>query len=475
MLSKGFRVLIVAACLCLVWAGVGLAADSVLLTDVVVVGGGGAGITAALSAAEEGAAVVLLEKMSYMGGATLMSGGIVPAVGTRQQQEAGIEDSIEAFARDILRPAHYAVRHDLVYAVTEHAKDIIEWMEDLGVEWTLITEFLYMGQTNYRMHRAEGAGAGMTQVLIDRVNENEKITVLLETPGIELLADTEGNVVGVLAENSDGERITVIADAVILATSGFAANKDMLEEYIPEIVAAYPMVAPGATGEGIVWGQTLGADTANMRAYQGYAPFSPELRQGLDLFILYRGGILVNFDGERFTNEHLGYSELAPHVVNQPEHQAYMIFDAAVAEATAAFEGYLDAGIVKTAETAAELAEALELPVEQLETVFNDYWDGIERGEDVMNRTHLPASWEAPFHAVLVTGDLRHTQGGLVTDLDGQVLKPDGTMISGLYAAGGVTESFSSAGGPGYMSGNGLLQAFVFGRLAGQAAAEFTK
>jgi len=108
---------------------------------------------------------------------------------------------------------------------------------------------------------------------------------------------------------------------------------------------------------------------------------------------------------------------------------------------------------------------------EKLQATFDDYEAGIKSGEDRFNRTKFPAEWKAPFYAIKVTGDLRHTQGGLVTDTQAHVLRTDGTAIPGLYAAGGVTEGFSSAGGPGYMSGNGLLQAFVFGRIAGQTAA----
>ena len=75
-----------------------------LTTDVLVLGGGGAGITSALTASENGSKVILAEKIGYLGGATIISGGIVPAADTRQQQEAGIVDNNDLFARDIFRP-----------------------------------------------------------------------------------------------------------------------------------------------------------------------------------------------------------------------------------------------------------------------------------------------------------------------------------------------------------------------------------
>lgn len=97
-------------------------------------GGGGAGITSALTASEHGKKVILAEKIGYLGGATIISGGIVPAANTTHQQAAGIVDSDDRFARDIFRPSSYSVRKDLVYAITEHAKGVIEWLEGQGLK-----------------------------------------------------------------------------------------------------------------------------------------------------------------------------------------------------------------------------------------------------------------------------------------------------------------------------------------------------
>ncbi|MGI6037178.1 MAG: FAD-dependent oxidoreductase [Limnochordia bacterium] len=446
-------------------------AGATMTADVVIVGGGGSGLVAALSAAESGAKVVLIEKMGYLGGATLMSGGVVPAVGTRQQKEHGVEDSVDALARDIFRPGHYSQRRDLVYAAAENAKEVVEWMEGLGVEWSLLTGTPWVGVSTLRNHEAKGKGQGIIQVLVDNINKNDNITVLMSTPGMGLITDDNGVVVGVVAQGPDGKQFNIEAKATILCTSGFAANAEMIQKYIPSIVGAYPMYAPGATGDGIIWGMELGAAVANMGAYQGFAPFSRELKTGLDLFTLYRGGILVNNRGERFTNEYLGYSELAAHIVNQPDHIAYMIFDSENAKNTAALPQWEEAGVVKKADTPEELAALLGLPPAKLRAEFDAYVRGIETGEDYLNRTKLPATWNPPFYAVETTGDLRHTQGGLVTDIQGRVLNTEGEIIPGLYAAGGVTEGFTSAGGPAYMSGTGLLQAFVFGRLAGLNAA----
>lgn len=448
--------------------------DEIIETDILVLGGGGAGLTSALTASENGKNVILAEKLGYLGGATLLSGGIVPAAETTQQKEAGIIDNQDLFARDIFRPNSYSVRKDLVYTVTENAKNVVEWLEEQGVKMSLITNNLYYGQSNYRMHIAEGSGNGMTKVLIDNVNKNDKIEVLVNSPAIELAVENE-QVIGAFIKKDNKNIILIKAENTVLCTSGFGANKEMLEEYIPEMINAYPYVAPGATGEGIIWGQNLGASVANMKSYQGHGVYSEELQGSADLNILYRGGILVNKNGERFTNEHKGYSELSPDVLAQPDYHVYMVFNQANADATASFADYDKADILTKADNLEELATALNIDQDNFNASIDDYMNGIETGQDSLNRTFFPDHFDGPYYAFEITADLRHTQGGLVTDTVGHVLKEDGTLIKGLYAAGGVMEGFSDTAGPGYMSGNGLLQAFVFGRLAGENAATTTR
>ncbi len=445
-----------------------------LETDVLVLGGGGAGLTSALTASENGSKVILAEKLGYLGGATMMSGGIVPAAGTAQQKEAGIEDDQDLFARDIFRPNAYSVRKDLVYTITENAKDAVEWLEEQGVVMTLITKSLYYGQSNYRMHIADGSGQGMTQVLIDNVNKDENIEVMLNSPAIELAVE-DGEVIGAFIKKENEDTILVKSKNTILATSGFASNEDMMNKYIPEMKNAYPLGAPGATGEGIIWGQNLGANVANMKAYQGHGVYSEELGKSLDLYILYRGGILVNKKGQRFTNEHKGYSELSPEILAQPESHVYMIFNQENANNTSRFDEFNEAGIVTKGDSLEDLASKLEIDVDNFKNSVKDYVNGIKTGQDSLNRTLFPKHFNGPYYAMEITADLRHTQGGLVTDIVGHVLNKDGELIKGLYAAGGVMEGFSDTAGPGYMSGNGLLQAFVFGRLAGEQAATTTR
>lgn len=215
---------------------VGMVSAETLECDVVVVGGGGAGMSAALSAAEKGAKVILIEKLGYLGGATMMAGGGLPAVGTRQQKEAGIEDNIEWLVRDIERPANYAVREDLVYTAAENAKTVVEWLEGMGVKWNLL-DFLFYGQSSYRMHEAEGGGKRLSDCMIATLESYDNVTLMLNTPGTGLLTNNAGEVIGVTAQGEDGE-MQILAKNTILCTSGFAANQEMVAKYMPEMSVA---------------------------------------------------------------------------------------------------------------------------------------------------------------------------------------------------------------------------------------------
>ena len=128
------KIISVLLCAVMAMAAVSAFAAENMETDVLVIGGGGAGISAAIAAAEQGTQVLLIEKVGYLGGATIISGGKIPAANSRQQAAAGIEDSVAALARDILRPSNYSARQELVYTVAENAKVVAEWMEDkMGV------------------------------------------------------------------------------------------------------------------------------------------------------------------------------------------------------------------------------------------------------------------------------------------------------------------------------------------------------
>lgn len=440
--------------------------------EVAVVGAGGCGLAAALAAAREGRTVFVFEKLAVPMPNTTRSTGMIPAAGTRWQRSAGSDDAPDVFARDIAAKTHGSADVDLVRRLTTTSAEMVEWLADEGgVALELVTGFTYPGHSRERMHApADRAGATVMNAL-KRAVEAAGVEVVLDAAVTDLVVDDD-RVVGLVVRHGDNEE-RVKADAVVLASNGFGANPAMLREHCPEIADALYLGGEGSTGEAIVWGQRLGAATDFLDSYQGHASVAIPHNVLLSWSTVMSGGMLVGRDGRRFGDETAGYSEYATRVIEQPGQEAFLIIDERIHQEALAFEDYrqaADAGALRRADTLVELAERLGVESAGLiETVAaaDQVADGITL--DRFGRAQM-AHLAAPFYGVKVTGALFHTQGGLVVDDHARVLRPDGSVIEGLYAGGGAAAGISGHGASGYMSGNGLLTAFGLGWLAGRHA-----
>lgn len=443
----------------------------------VVVGAGACGMIAALAASRRQARVLLLEKGREPAGNTVRSTGLIPAAGTRFQREAGIlNDTPELMANDIFMKNNYESAPALTHLLCEESAGLIEWLADeAGCEVECHTDFLYPGQSCFRMHGPrEGYGGELAEQLARAVREDRRIDLREGTPVEGLIWDGT-RVAGV--KTADGD---VDAGAVVLALNGFGGNREMVERYLGrEAAAALYYGSPNNTGEGILWGKALGAATEHMSSYQGHAsvaaPDGPLVTWG----VVVNGAIIVNREGRRFGCETVGYSEYAAAVMAQPGGEAWEIFDEGVFEASRGtrLEEVIKAGKVGRSESLEGLANSFGLPAETL-TATVEETNRAARGEapDAFGREEFAGRpLEAPFYGIHVRGALFHTQGGLRVDALARVLREDSSFIPGLYAGGGTAVGISGRGHEGYSSGNGLLAAAVLGKIAGDAAsAELT-
>jgi fumarate reductase flavoprotein subunit len=189
------------------------------------------------------------------------------------------------------------------------------------------------------------------------------------------------------------------------------------------------------------------------------------------------GAIQVNRDGERFVNEHEGYSESALFVLAQPAGLAYNIYDARVHEVGLTMPNYaaaVDAGFVKRGVSLRDLAEQLGIRRDGLETTvamvnalaFEEDTDEFGR------RFQVQQMLLGPYYGVQVNAALLGTEGGLAIDPDGRVARLDGTLLPNLVAAGAAARGVSGDAAGGYLEGNGLLAAFVGGFNAGRTVAQ---
>ncbi len=445
---------------------------------VLVIGGGGCGLTAALAAHEQGAEVMVLERDTSALGTTAMSTGLIPGAGTRLQQAAGVEDSPELFAADIMKKTRGETDQDIALALARESAATVEWLIDAQqVPLSLVDSFLYPGHSVKRMHGSPNRTGGELMGSLSAAVDRRGIDVLTDALVGELFADAmDSRVCGVRVHRPDGSIEDLRCDTLVLACCGFAGNAAMLQQFIPEIVPATFFGHPGNKGDAIRWGLALGAAVRDIHAYQGHGGLA--LGRGIPILwpLIMEGGFQVNAAAERFSNEALGYSEQAVQVIAQPGRFVWDIYDERLHQLMLEFDDYRDAveaRAIVSAPDLTELARLTALPAAALRASC-DTVAGCGRGEraDDFGRdfTATPAL-AAPYYAVKVTGALFHTQGGLAVDAQGRVLRDDGRPLPNLFAGGGAARGISGPSCWGYMAGNGLLTATTFGRLAGRAAA----
>jgi len=452
-----------------------------LQVDVLVVGAGACGLAAAIAAHDAGAQVAILEKRERPGGNSSLSTGSVPGAGSRFQREAGIEDSADVMVADLQRLSGDSDLPQLTRRMADISAELCEWLVDsVGARMALITDYCHVGHTIPRLHApVSRRGQDLVDDLLAAVEKRE-IPLVTNNPVQTLYLSPEGAVVGVAVDAPGVERSQIRARNVILASNGFAANRELVARYCREIAGAEYFGALGSEGEAVLWGQHLGARLANMQAYQGYAAVAYPHGSLLSWTTIEKGGFLVNAGGQRFGNEDIGYSAYARQVLAQ-QASVYAVFDERImtlASKEDEFRELVELGGLKNAGSIAELAACFGLPADALAGTFETF-NAAAAGQqaDPFGRQRFGM---APLTGRLwicrVTPGLFHTQGGLAVDQDGHVLREDGSIIPGLFAGGGAAAGISGrAGAGGYASGNGLLTAIGLGYLSGRAAAAQAK
>jgi len=447
-----------------------------LSVSVLIVGAGAAGLTAALAARDAGADVLVLERDAVPQGSTALSSGLVPAAGTRAQAARGIVDTPEIFARDIQAKARGHAEPRLVVTLTTTIGPTLDWLADVHrVPFSVVEGFLYPGHSVLRMHGTPKRTGAELIVYLGDATARAGVDVATDAH-VHALYVEDDQIAGVRIDRPDGTMEMIGCGALVLACSGFGGNAGMVRQCIPEMASALYFGHAGNQGDALAWGWGLGAATRDMGAYQGHGSVATPYNILVTWALMMEGGFQVNAAGQRFSNEHLGYSEQARAVLAQPGGFAWNVYDERRHMLGLEFEDYREAvaaGAIHSAPGMRELARELGLPEQALADTQNAVEDMVNgRQSDPWARDFSAKPvLKAPFYGVKVTGALFHTQGGLLVDDSARVLRAGGAPLPNLFAAGGAACGLSGPECWGYLSGNGLLAAIGLGRIAGSSAA----
>ena len=488
--------------------------------DVVVIGAGGAGMTAAMTAADAGQKVVILESQAMVGGNSARATGGMNAAKTVYQDEnefdqaAGVEktlataaekyadnetitalaktvseqwaayqanptgyfDSVELMELDTMVGGKGINDPELVKTLCEGTADAIDWLDENGI--TLHNVSSFGGASVKRIHRPvneEGKVVSVGAYMIPLLQENcEKrgIDIVLNTTVDTILTDANGAAVGVSGTDKDGNTVVVNAKSVILATGGFGANLDMVTQYKPELAGFMTTNAAGAQGQGIEMATAIGAGTVDMDQIQIHPTVEANTAALITEGLRGDGAILVNANGERFIDEVGTRDVVSAAEIAQPGSYSWLIVDQAMVDASSVIQGYIKKGYTVTGETYEELGKAMGVDEAAFAETMNT-WNGyVEAKNDPdFGRTSFANPLNtAPYYAIKVTAGVHHTMGGLKINTNTEVLKADGSVIPGLFAAGEVT---GGVHGANRLGGNAVADFTVFGRIAGAAASKY--
>lgn len=453
--------------------------------EIVIIGAGGTGLAAAVTAGQEGASVIVLETNGFAGGNLLVSGGVYNSPEPEMQAKQGIEDSPELFMQQTLAGGDNIANPELVRILAYNALDGLNWLKELGNEFE-DQVIQAPGALHPRSHNTTAPlGSGIIKTYLEHIDKMDNVEILYETKG-ESLIQEDGQVVGVIAKNPDGSKLTVKANkGVIIATGGFSKNAQLVMEY--RNAEKWPLLDENSVstnmdsirGEGIIMAREIGADVVDMDQMQFLYLGQPKTGLLSGVFnVSAEVTVFVNKEGKRFVAEDARRDVISSAVFAQEDGMMYMLHSAESLSDPAnqlnidgiPMKELLDIGAYgwKQGDTLEELAKEIGVPAENLVQTIAEYNEAVDTKNDPFGRTLLNVKMaKGPFYAIPRVPALHHTMGGLRIDTLARVLDTKGEPIPGLYAGGEVTGGIH---GGNRLGGNAVTDTVVFGRLAAQSA-----
>ncbi len=484
--------------------------------DVVVVGAGGSGSAAAVAACQQGAKVIVLEKSASVGGSSAMSGGMAAVYSSLQNADSSVDFTAAQWLSDWLSQQNYMVSAPMIYKYITESGKTVDWLMENGMVFNFVGHHqeALMDSPFKTYHKWDGEGFAPTMANMLKQIEANGGQLMLETPGRELIME-DGKVAGVIGKKADGTTVKVHAKSVVIATGGYGASAEKMQEVLG--FKANGINSGAQTGDGIEMGIAAGAATegyTNVEFHGAHSAFDliadlPNGGESLNHMAINPSALWVNVDGYRFTNEDICYdsSYIGNVTARQGDHY-YALVDQhfidtlaetgeiglGVTKDGAAFgaagpahdeawptlkeeiEAGLANGVTVKADTLEELAAKAGINAENLIASVEAYNASCEAGVDEMYSKEaqflIPVK-EGPYYLIMGRTTELCTLGGLKITTNMEVVDTENQVIPGLYSAG--VDCSGSMYNNAYVSYEGVTMGWVMtsGRLAGEAAGAY--
>jgi len=426
------------------------------------------------------------------------------AVESEMQRERYISYTRDEAFKNFMDYSHWRANASLVRAFVNESGPTISWLQEKGVEFS--DAMVNMPNAPSTYHVVKGGGAAMIKIL-SSVAKEKGIDIRLGAR-VQRLRKAGGKVTGVIAEENN-EEIEVISKAIVIASGGYANNKEWIKKYCGYDldVNLMPVGNVDKLGDGIRMAWEVGAAEDGMGILELFraGPLGPDFPMKNQIeFVTCQPDLWINSKGERFCDEGITFydSEVGNANARFKEGYTFSIFDDSVIERL--LTRGVDRGIaienppgtkpvdirrelnaalergstdVFAADSLEELAKKIDVDSEMLKATVEEYNGYCEKGHDELfakNRHYLWPIKVPKFYAVKVRTVFLGTFGGIKINQRTEVIDKKGNVIPGLYAVG---YDASGMWGDSYCfkAASGASSGFAAnsGRIAGKNALKY--
>jgi fumarate reductase flavoprotein subunit len=450
---------------------------------------------AAIFAAQAGGKVLVIEATPVIGGTLDRSTGQVAASGTVWQKSKGITDTPAAHYADHMRINNSSSVPGITRLFVDEAPDTLNWLAANG--FTVIDGDPVKGKghdpfTVERYQNGPERGRSILKAMMpsfEAAVSAGQIELKLETQALELLQNSAGEIVGIVAQTQGGARTEYFGHKVLIATGGCAANPVMFQN-LHGVALSAAVARPSSQGHGLLLAQSVGGF---VRGGEKYVPLYGVLLESDTLPSGQSGSfrhdpaarppweIHVNASGERFVREDHPSHEYRQHALARQAGQMFWVVgDRETLERAPPFLSRWNKELVAKAfadghpmfsqgDTVKTLGLRAGIDPRGLQKSIDLYNAALTGGsEDPYGRTFRPCAIAAPpYFAVRMSGWTVFSFAGVAVDDSLRVLRPDGSIIPNLLAAGEVIGGGATSGSA-YTNGAMVTPALAFGRWIGR-------